>query len=557
MRSVLAALCLLCATSAGAAGIDLRAPDEIADLLAPHLPDEPGSTLRLESLMAGILATEGYFSPRIVATGEGDGMRLEVDPGPRTLVEAVTVAVDGPLATETRAALLGAWGLPAGRPFRQEDWSAAKQALLAKLLAHDFAGARLIDSEAAIEPEARSASLSVRYDSGPRYRFGDLRVSGLERYPESLVGRYNRSVLPGMPYEEERLNTLQANLQASPYFAAVQVGIERDEASVDGEGRQVVPVSVRVRERPAHRLSFGAGYSSNTGARVEAAYHTPNLFNRAWVMDTGVRLEQKQQAVYADVFMPPADDQWRNGFGISALASDIEGLKRERIAIGGQRVRLRDRLETRYSLTWQDEKLDPAGAPESRAAALVPNVALTWRQVDNPLDPRRGIVLQGQAGGGSKAALSDQNFVRLSARAQVFLPVGAIDTLTLRGEAGWTLADSRVGIPQDYLFRTGGTGSVRGYDYLSLGVPEGSAIVGGRYMTTASIEYTHWFTHDWGAAAFVDAGDAVDSLGDVRLAVGYGLGARWRSPAGPIAVDVAYGERTGNFNLHFSLAIPF
>jgi translocation and assembly module TamA len=127
----------------------------------------------------------------------------------------------------------------------------------------------------------------------------------------------------------------------------------------------------------------------------------------------------------------------------------------------------------------------------------------------------------------------------------------------LRGEAGWTLADSRFGIPQDYLFRTGGTGSVRGYDYLSLGVPEGSAIVGGRYMATASVEYTHWFSHDWGAAAFVDAGDAVDSLADVRLAVGYGFGARWRSPAGPIAIDLAYGERTGNFNLHFSLAIPF
>ena len=50
---------------------------------------------------------------------------------------------------------------------------------------------------------------------------------------------------------------------------------------------------------------------------------------------------------------------------------------------------------------------------------------------------------------------------------------------------------------------------------------------------------------------------AIAHLQDVRLAVGYGLGARWRSPAGPIGVDLAYGQRTGDIHLHFSLAIPF
>lgn len=72
-----------------------------------------------------------------------------------------------------------------------------------------------------------------------------------------------------------------------------------------------------------------------------------------------------------------------------------------------------------------------------------------------------------------------------------------------------------------------------------------------------SAEATHWLNESWGIAAFVDAGDAVDQLEDVRLAVGYGIGARWRSPAGPIGVDLAYGQRTSELQLHFSLAIPF
>jgi translocation and assembly module TamA len=166
-------------------------------------------------------------------------------------------------------------------------------------------------------------------------------------------------------------------------------------------------------------------------------------------------------------------------------------------------------------------------------------------------------VLQGQVGGGARATLSDQNFVRLHGRAQLYLPLGKTDTLTLRGEAGYTLADSRQHIPQDYLFRTGGAGTVRGYAYQSLGIKEGTATVGGRYLAIASAEFTHWLDDDWGVAAFVDAGDAVDSLTAVRLAVGYGLGARWRSPAGPIGVDLAYGQRNHEVHLHFSLAIPF
>ena len=112
---------------------------------------------------------------------------------------------------------------------------------------------------------------------------------------------------------------------------------------------------------------------------------------------------------------------------------------------------------------------------------------------------------QAQIGGGAKAALSDQNFVRLHARLQHYIPLGRVDTLNLRGEIGVTFADSRQHIPQDYLFRTGGAGSVRGYAYQSLGIREGSAIVGGRYLAIASAEVTHWLNESWGIAAFVDA----------------------------------------------------
>jgi translocation and assembly module TamA len=551
---------LFVALPAGAMGIELDAPEDIAELLAPHLPEEfagaGAGQHRLQVLIGEIVATEGYFSPRIDFAEADDAVRITVDPGRRTQVVAVTVTIDGALDADRRNALIAAWPLPAGQPFRQDQWTAAKQEILGRLLGEDFANARLVDSAADIDPLAAEARLNVHYDAGPRYRFGELRVEGLHRFPESLVGRYNRSIEPGQEYSEDRINRLQATLQATPYFRSVLVSIDRS-APPGPDGVVEVPVVVRVTERPAHRLSFGAGFSSNTGARVAFGYQSPDLFGQAWELDSGLRLEQKQQTAYADVLLPPDEKQWRHSVGVMAQASDIEGLRSERVAVGAQRIRLREQLETRLSVTWQDERLYPDGAPGSRAQALVPNVAWSWRKVDNLLDPRDGLVLQAQVGGASAAVLSDRDFVRLLARYQQFIPLGDANILTLRGEAGATLADAREGIPQDYVFRTGGTGSVRGYDYQSLGVKEGEATVGGRYLATASIELTHWLNPEWGIAGFVDAGDAVDQLDDFGLAFGYGLGARWRSPAGPLAVDVAYGERDQRVRVHFALAIAF
>jgi translocation and assembly module TamA len=545
---------------AQAGAIALRAPDPIVDLLAPHLPEESapgvGGQARLQRMISEILATEGYFSPQIEFSEVDETLLLTVEPGPRTLVSAVEVTVDGPVADATRQALIAGWALPVGEPFRQGDWNNAKQQVLSALLAENHAAARLVDSQATIDPAARQARLTARYDSGPPFRFGELTIVGLERYEPSLVERHNRTVRPGAPFREVDMRDLQTALQATPQFGSVQVRIDRD-TPPDADGVVTAPVTVQLRERPAHRLSFGAGISSNTGARVETNFQTADLFGRALELNTGLRIEQKMQTAYADVFLPPDAAHRRDSIGVMAQASDIQNLRTERIAFGVQRAWRQDQLDTRLSLIWQNERVEPEGAATSYNQALVPNASWIWRRIDNRLDPRDGVVLHGQVGGATKAVLSDQNFVRLAGRFQYFIPIGRLDSLMLSGALGYTIADSRDGIPQEYLFRTGGTGSIRGYSYESIGVKEGSAVVGGRYLANATAEYTHWFDDQWGAALFVDAGDATDDLNSVSIAVGYGLGVRRRTVAGPIAIDLAYGVQSESVHLHFSLGIAF
>lgn len=67
----------------------------------------------------------------------------------------------------------------------------------------------------------------------------------------------------------------------------------------------------------------------------------------------------------------------------------------------------------------------------------------------------------------------------------------------------------------------------------------------------------HWFKPQWGVASFVDIGDASDGRSDFDAKLGYGLGARWRSPAGPLAVNVAYGHHDERVRIHFALGIAF
>ena len=152
---------------------------------------------RARKEIGDILATEGYFSPGIEGeAGSDGGYRIVVKPGQRTRIARVEIGVTGDLARDEgdRAARLAAikarWDLPVGQPFRQADWSTAKQRLLDAISTRDYAAATITDSEAVIDPVSAEAVLTVQVDSGPAFRFGPLEVTGLVDYDQSLIERY-------------------------------------------------------------------------------------------------------------------------------------------------------------------------------------------------------------------------------------------------------------------------------------------------------------------------------------------------------------------------------
>ena len=514
-----------------------------------------------------IAASEGYFSAKADIRYDDEAREhatVVVDLGPRTTVGSIDIAFTGDLSGEgadreaRRKQLRDAWTLKEGEPFRSPDWETAKTRLEEALTDLDYAAGRLTASRAEVDVESGKAHLILTLDSGPAFTLGPVEIEGLARYPDAVVKRLV-DIKPGERYSRPRLTELQHLIQNGWWFSAVVVDIDHDPMKPN-----LAPVKITVTERPQQEIGVALGYGTDEGARAEAAYRDRNLIARGFDLQSSIRASQKRQIGYADVYLPPGlwfsqrrgDIPFTDSVGVLAEHTDIEGLRTSRFAAAGYRHFRLDKYELRAGLSYQIERSFPEGGEAATKKALAPVVATTWRFVDNVFDPRRGGVLALQFAAGSKHVASGDDFFRAYAQYQHWIPVGN-DQVLLRGELGRTFASSRQFIPEDFLFRAGGARSNRGYAFESLGVQEGSAVVGGRFLATGTAEYVHWLNDRWGAAAFIDVGDAADSQKEWQALKSYGLGARFRTPAGPLAIDLAYAERDRKVRLAFSVTIAF
>ena len=573
---LLGIVCALASTHAAAFSysVELDVPESYRALLRDNLEivrwrDNPRmDAAQLERLVArtrGEVATlmesEGFYAPSVEVALERGGdkptVRVRVEPGAPVRVGKVSLEFRGEIAAQAAGgkpspeALRERWPLKAGAVFRQGAWEDAKRATLRALLVERFPAARIVSSRATVDPAALRAELELTVDSGPPYRFGATEIRGLARYPASIVRNLN-PIDPGAPYRQSALFEFQTRLQNSGYFDSARV-----EAPTESAAPGDVPVVVTVVEAKRKRLGLGAGVSSDTGVRGQIEYQDNNINARGLRLLAGLKLDKTAQSASVTLSPPVRADGARDSIGASLTNSDLQGEQTRSFALDGRRSRIVGSIERGVGLQYQVETRQVAGVPTDDNQALVPYYVWTLRKVDSLLAPQRGYVLNLQLGAAAQHVLSDRSFARGYAKWTGFYPVGTRSTLILRAEGGAVLAGGRDGIPSSYLFRTGGDQSVRGYAYQSLGVPVGDAVVGGRLLGVASAELVRWLTPTWGAAVFYDVGDAADTRKSFSAKEGAGVGARWRSPVGPVNLDLAYGRQTDEYRIHFSLGFAF
>jgi len=557
--------------------VRIEGAGDLTELLERHLPvasrreELAGQRERLRLTLArtpdearALLAAEGYLDARVTSTmaePEGGGTRiltLEVALGAPVRVRGVdlrfrgAIRDAGPDAPPTPDAIRGGWTLKPDARFRQADWEDAKRRALRTLLAQRYPTARLAHSQATLDPIARSADLVVELDSGPAFRFGRLEVVGMQRYPESVVHNLN-PIRPGTPYSQKALADLQTRLYGVPYFTAVTISADPR----DGVDPEALPIRVEVSEADRYRFESGIGFSTNTGLRAQVQVTDHDLFDRGWRWRNLVRYEERAQRGESSLVFPVRSDGWQDETSIVFDRTDLQGFLVESYNWNWRHSKAEGRIERAFTLQAIGSREFPDGTTAQYKRALVPGYAWRYRLFDDLLDPREGFEVGWQVGGGSKAVFSDQNFIRAFGRAVLLLPLGRDNSLVLRAEGGAVEAPSRDGIPAQLLFRAGGDQSLRGYKYQSIGVREGDAVVGGRYMAVGGAELIRWVQPKLGVAAFFEIGDVFEERTKIVPNRGYGVGVRWRSPVGPVNFDLAYGEAVRAYRAHFSIGFVF
>lgn len=568
---------------AGPAAFELQvdAPAPLAEGLLRHLELQRYTALsdldagELQRLLAAadvqareLLATWGHFSPQLgwqTEAGTGSAgpawrVRLQVVPGPQAVVQEVQWAFSGHLQdSEThrtqRQALQQQWLLPPGRAFTQDGWSEAKASALRQLSADHYPLGRIAHSEARVDAEQQRVVLSLTLDSGPEVRLGPVQISGSERYSQEQARRLAQ-LSSGHAYHQRDLLEAQQRLVLSGFYDAVFV-------SLDTEGPpEAMPVRIELKEAPRQRWQMGLGVRSDTGPRLTLEHTQHRVPALDWRAVTKLSVDRTLQSLSLDLLAPPDPKLWRWTAAGKAEHQVFSGYELSSQRLRGGRTQLGERIDR--SVYLQYDNAETTGELADTRNALSAHYAWTWRHFDSLPFPRSGWGLGLEVGGGTTLGAERVPYARSHGKALWLLPLGASGMrLALRGELGAVSTRDAANIPSTQLFVAGGEHSVRGYAPGSIGVVGTSGIAtAGRYLSVGSMEWlvpirVQQRATEWDALLFLDAGAVANQPSELRAQKGAGLGARWRSPVGPLEIDLARALDTGRWRLHLSVGFRF
>jgi translocation and assembly module TamA len=425
---------------------------------------------------------------------------------------------------------------------------AATPSLRAALHNDGYAFAVVSEPLAIAVPAAHLLNVSYKVTLGPRVKIGPIRFSGLTRTDQAFLRRHVE-LRQGQLYSTTAITAARDSLLNLGVFSSV-TPLPQDHLTPNGE----VPILFRVTQQKRHAVTFSGSYATDVGMTLSTSWEDRDVFGHAETLTftaaanglggTGtVAPGYDLRAVFAK------PDYYARGQTLSvsleALKQSLNAYNRTAIVAGAQLSRpLTPHMTISYGPSFVTERVDQNGITRAYVLAQLPTT-LAYNTTNSVLEPTRGInasftLTPTEPLSGTTSA----PFLIAYASAATYLAVEphARGVVAVRGQVGTIRGASQFQVPADQRFYAGGSSTVRGYAYQTIGplFPDGTP-EGGLSLDAFSLEFRQRIGQSFGIVPFVDAGQV--SAGSTpftgRWFTGVGLGGRYYTSIGPIRVDFA------------------
>lgn len=511
-----------------------------------------------EARVRAALQPFGYYNAGVRASllksvGEKYRFQVDIDPGVPVKIVSVSIAMQGEgFDEESLNELVDEFPLYNGDVLRHPTYEEAKAALKGRAIELGYLDADFSVHEILISEKKTSADIQLVLDTGPRYLFGEASLPAATRYPNRFLKRY-LAFRPGDTFSQEKIGETQLNFINSDRFREIIVIAEK-EKSVDLR----IPVVVQLKPAASQRLRVGAGYGTDTGARFTGNYRDLNMFRLGHEFLAELFLAERLQGAGAGYTIPSSK-------GINSYTGLRVNFQREDIATYEDRLVSLEVNRSRnfgpgmlgmvyLQLLYEDFTV---ASDESSSILVLPGIRFTIRRYDDLIRPTRGFRYSIEVRGTHQDIGSDTGFIQLLTDGNALFSLPWKLKFFVRGNVGLTAQnDPLADLPASLRFFAGGDTSVRGYSYQSLGPRDASGRVeGGKNLLVGSLELERSLFKDWGISAFIDTGNAFNSITNIRLYSGAGLGLHYYTRVGAINLFFArqIGVQDPANHIHFTV----
>jgi translocation and assembly module TamA len=459
---------------------------------------------RASKEIGNILEAHGYYQPHIAAKlteEEAEHWRavFHIEPGPRTHVTDVSLQLAGEGESDAAMrATLDAFPLKTGDPLSHAKYEQGKKHIEEIATQRGYFDGAWRKHAIMVDVARSSARIELQYDTGPRYRFGEITL------PDTVIStRVLKRMLPfktGDPYDASLLITLSQTLRDSNYFSDVLVTPQMHDLH-----DQQVPLNVSVTPRRRNSYEIGGGFGTDTGPRLVAAWKNHYFNRRGHRIETSLRLSPVLSSLTGSYILPYFRSRDAElGISTSLSHEDTTSSRSDTIKAGVQHLSKQWGWNRTLGLTYQYEDFALAGTSEA-TQLLIPSIGY-WKSVsDDPIYTRKGYRLSVDLRGAVSGVISDISFLQAMTRAKLIHALGEKGRIITRAEVGATTVSDFSQLPASLRYFAGGSNSVRGFGYEALGPRDSTGkVIGGRYLLTGSLEYEYRFLEKWSGAVFTD-----------------------------------------------------